>query len=167
MRNEQPPNELRDRIRDWLLEDDYEIEERFEDGLSWFLVAKTEDARGFGVSQRVNKRDEVYIRVGLEFDKAAQQSLAAMSASARETLYNEVRFYLLSVGVEFQPEGKTIWTRLTISHRIFEDAPLTKDEFIRRTFNVQRGTIGVIWLLNEAIPDAFPDTTPTTSRTVH
>ncbi len=44
---------LRGKVRNWLIEDGYRVEDRTEAALSWFFVAIDQDGFGLGVSQPV------------------------------------------------------------------------------------------------------------------
>jgi hypothetical protein len=151
---------LKDKVRDWLLEDDYTLEERTAKGASWLFDARAFDGRGVAVSQRAGKPDEVYIKLTVVFGEDVQAGLAGMSAGDRDSFYGEVQFYLLSQHVEFAPQGTTIWSGIIISERIFEDA-LTKDRLMRMIDSVRRGAAGVGWLLRDALPDLVPKSTKT------
>lgn len=148
---------IKGRVQDWLLEDDFRIEEHPREGVAWRLVAyasarkdrKSEEP--VVVLQRSGKLDEVYVKLTVTFDERIQAALAKSSTGDRDSFYGEVQFFLLSQRVEFEPQGKTIWTLITISDRIFEDA-LTKDRLIRLINNVRRSALGVGWLLRDALP---------------
>ncbi len=62
---------------------------------------------------------------------------------------------MLSIEVEFQPEPKDtlIMESITLSERMFSEG-LTKDGFFRRLFLLRRGTLAVIWMFDNLLPDA-------------
>ena len=135
--------EIRSKIQDWLLQDRYSLEEKPEGkDLAWLFVARCKDI-SFGISQRIDRVDEVYIRLSVEFGV----SLANLTLEEQKNFQKQLRFHLLHLDVEFDFDGLE---RLIISQRIFEDA-LTKDNFLSRMFRVQRAAIVTGWLLAETL----------------
>jgi hypothetical protein len=132
-----------DKVQEWLVQDGCTIEDKAPgDGLAWFFFAHYNELH-FGISQRVNHTDEIYIRMSAEFEN----SLAGLSLEEQKHFQKQVRFHLIHLGVEFDFDGLE---RVVISIRIFDDA-LTKDNFLSRIFKVQRAAIVTSWLLIEAL----------------
>jgi hypothetical protein len=149
MKNFEHFNQIRRKIQGWLLQDGCSIEEKPEAGLAWFLLA-LRNAIQYGISQRIDRPDEIYIRVTIELDKSAVESIASLEVEKRRILHRQLCFHLLSINVEFQIEGAPVFEKITIAQRIFDDA-LTKDEFFDRLFRVQRAVLGCGWLLSESV----------------
>jgi hypothetical protein len=134
------------KVQEWLLQEGYTLEEQTPgDGYAWWFLAANKEVR-YGISQRLDHADEIYIRVCVEFNGC----LAGLNPEEQKNFQKQIRLHMVHLDVEFDFDGVE---RVVVSARIFDDA-LTKDSFMSRVFRVQRAATVTAWLLSEKLEEA-------------
>ncbi len=140
------PAHTKDKVQKWLLEDGWKLKEGepIPDSL-WTFLAEDEMGRKIVIGQRPNRQDEIMIQASVTIGDDTNKLLVALDEDKRSAFLWKLRFELIQTNLEFQGVEAPI-KRVSVVQRIFLDA-LGKDLFMRRTSEVRKGILIVMWML--------------------
>lgn len=133
----------RDRIQSWLLGEGWQLSEKPYPDALWLLEAQDSAGRHLVVGQKRAKPDQIILEGAVALSDGHRQLFEQLEAQERQEILWELRFTLLSLGVEFQGVSDPV-ARVMIGQRIYFDA-LGKDLFLQRVSQVRNGIIATIW----------------------
>jgi hypothetical protein len=138
----------RSRIQNWLLQEGWKIADGQHPKASWIVTASQDKGFTLVVVQPASMRDRIEIQAGVGIDESAQKLLAAMDAVQRRSLFWDLRFDLLRMGVDFSGFDDPP-KQLNVTQRMYDDG-LTKDRFLQRVTKIKNAQIMIIWTINRA-----------------
>ena len=151
------------RIRTWLLDQKYSVQDSSEQDKAFVLLANesSDTGFGFGVSQEVGKPRVVALALTLPFDR--YQSLLSDKPEERYSFLRELRLKLIQFDVEFNLPLD--FNSVMIAKHIYMDG-LTEDSFWRHVHEMRRAMLVVIWTLEQkfSIPFSDPSSFNVTTR---
>jgi hypothetical protein len=151
------------RIRAWLLDEKYSVQDGGEEDKTFVLIANesTDTGFGFGISQEVGKPRVIALALTLPFDR--YQPLLSDKPEERYSFLRELRLQLIQFDVEFNLPLD--FTSVMIAKHIYLDG-LTEDSFWRHVHEMRRAMLVVIWTLERkfSIPFSDPDSFNVTTR---
>ena len=125
MSNQDPSENLKSKVHNWLKEEGWELQEVTQPKFSWaFVVERT--GLNLDVAQQEGKSDQCIVRIALNLIDA-KPALTKLSQDEVDELIWQLRFELARQEVEF--EGvKSPLEQVAISRTIYSDG-LTKNSF--------------------------------------
>jgi hypothetical protein len=151
---------LREKIQSWLMGEGWTLSEKNHGTANWLIEARDSGGRHLVIGQRQGKEDQILLEGAVAVAEPHQQQLAALSGVERQEMLWNLRFALLTLGVEFHGVEEPM-TRVMIGQRIYLDG-LTKDRFLQRVSRVRNGVLLVIWSVARQLklappPGAIPE----------
>jgi len=151
------------RIRAWLLDQKYLVQDSGEQGKAFVLIANesTDTGFGFGISQEVGKPRVISLALTLPFD--SYKPLLSDKPEERYSFLRELRLKIIQFDVEFNLPLD--FTSVMIAKHVYLDG-LTEDSFWRHVHEMRRAMLVVIWTLEQKFsipfsdPNSFNVTTP-------
>lgn len=124
-------DEIRTRIKGWLVEEGHKVQEPTSEDLRWLLQVQI---AGFPVlvAQEVKAKDRINLRV--QFQVKGLEKFAALPPEKQQPLIQELFVYMISMEVDFtglRPPFHDFW----IGDRVYFDA-LSKDTLMSRVRRV-------------------------------
>jgi len=144
MATKMSPDQIKDKVRTWLMEDGWSLRQEAPSKGLWTFVATDQFGRIIGVGQRKNKEDEVIIQGAINIDDDTNDRIMRLTEDDRNNLLWDLRFELVQTNLEFSGISLPL-KRIEVVERIFLDC-LTKDCFLQRTSEVRKGVLIVMWL---------------------
>jgi len=148
------PNQIKDQVRTWLMEDGWSLRQETPPKSLWAFVATDQFGRKIVVGQRINKEDEVVIQGAVNMDDDTTDRIGRLTEDDRNNLLWDLRFELVKTNLEFSGIALPL-KRVEVVERIFLDG-LTKDCFLQRASEVRKGVLIVIWLLARKLGQSPP-----------
>ncbi len=136
---------LREKIQTWLMGEGWTLREKTHDTANWLIEAHDSGNRHIVVGQRQGRDDQILLEGAVAVVEQHQKQLASLPAAERQEMLWELRFSLLTLGVEFHGVEEPL-SRVMIGQRIYLDG-LTKDRFLQRVSRVRNGVLLVIWTI--------------------
>jgi len=136
---------IRDKVQAWLKDDGWTLGEQSVLENAWAFIVEDNTGRKIIVEQKPNREDELIIHSSIVVDEVTAQKIGELPEGERNELIWDLRFELLKTELEFQGVQFPL-RQVQVGERIFIDA-LTKDAFLRRTANIRRGILAVMWVL--------------------
>jgi len=144
MATEMSSNQIKDKVRTWLMEDGWSLRQETPPISLWAFVATDQSGRIIVVGQRKNKEDEVVIQGAVNIGDDTTDRIMRLTEDDRNNLLWDLRFELVKSNLEFSGIALPL-KRVEVLERIFLDG-LTKDCFLQRTSEVRKGLLIVMWL---------------------
>jgi len=146
--------EPQDLIQKWLIQEGFKVQS-IEDPKSWFnLLVEDKQGRKTNVAQQFDKVDHITIGTKLVIHELRQSKLRQMNDKERDNLFWELRLGLLDRGVGFSAITIPL-KEIRVSMGIFYDG-LSKDNFMRRLFDVRKALLYVAWIIERALGEPEP-----------
>lgn len=149
-------NQIKDKVRTWLMEDGWSLKQETPPAGLWAFVATDQFGRIIGVGQRKDKEDEVVIQGAISIGDDTNDRITRLTDHDRNDLLWDLRFELVKTNLEFIGIALPL-KRIEVVQRIFLDG-LTKDCFLQRTSEVRKGVLIVIWLFARKLGQPPPPT---------
>lgn len=137
------PEATRARIATWLLGEGWQLAEKQHEGALWLLEASDSQGRHLVVGQRAGRPEQIIFEGAVALSEPHQRQFAALPPARRQEILWELRFTLLSLGVDFHGAQEPL-TRVAVGQRIYEDG-LTRDRFTQRMMQVRNAILAVLW----------------------
>jgi len=151
------------RIRAWLLDQNYSVHDSSEQDKAFVLVANesSDTGFGFGISQEAGKPRVIALALTLPFDR--YQPHLSGKPEERYSFLRELRLKLIQFDVEFNLPLD--FSSVMIAKHIYLDG-LTEDSFWRHAHEMRRAMLLVIWTLEQkfSIPFSDPNSFNVTTR---
>lgn len=145
---------LRARVASWLLGEGWQLAEKNHEDAVWLLEATDNQGRHLVVGQRRGKTEQVLLEGAVALSDQHQQSFLALPHATRQELLWDLRFTLLTLGVDFHGVQEP-FQRVVLGQRIYEDA-LTRDRFTQRVSQMRNGILAVLWTVARRLDLASP-----------
>lgn len=145
MTTEMPPNQMKEQVRAWLMEDGWSLRQETPRGSIWAFVAEDQFGRKIVVGQRAGKEDEVVIQGAVNIGDDTTDRIGRLVEDERNSLLWDLRFELVRTNLEFSGIDIPL-KRIEVVERIFLNA-LNKDCFLQRASEVRKGVLIVLWIL--------------------
>ena len=145
---------LRARLASWLLGEGWQLAEKNHEDAVWLLEATDNQGRHLVVGQRKGKTEQVLLEGAVALSDQHQQSFQALPHLTRQELLWDLRFTLLTLGVDFHGVQEP-FERVVLGQRIYEDA-LTRDRFTQRVSQMRNGILAVLWTVARRLDLAAP-----------
>lgn len=145
MASEMSPDQIKERVRGWLMEDGWSLRQETPDRSLWAFVAEDQFGRKIVVGQRASREDEVVIQGAINISDDTTDRIGRLTEDERNNLLWDLRFELVRTNLEFSGIDIPL-KRIEVVERIFLDG-LTKDCFLQRASEVRKGVLIVIWML--------------------
>lgn len=159
-RSTDPVESAKTRVRQWLQEEGWTVEEQRVPDAQWLFVARSHRAIIL-VGQMPEAKDQIIIRLELRFANADR--FALLPLEKRRIIIHEIGTFLLLTGIDWH--GLTVEpTEIMLVNYIYYDG-LTKDNFVRRVGTVVsasilvRGNIALIMGESPEISSSAPEQT--------
>ena len=139
------PQHIKERIREILLEDGWNIRQGSASKATWAFIAEDRRGRKIGVGQNKGREDQVIIQGAVTIDDVTNNKLNQLSEEEYHNFLWDLRFELLRTDLEFEGIEMPL-KRVAVKTRIFLDA-LAKDTFLLRTSQVRKGVLLILWMV--------------------
>jgi hypothetical protein len=149
--------QMRERIRGWLLEEEWTVRQETVPDADWALVADNGIGVKVNVRQPLGRSGVAQLLGSIALDEDGQGKLMTMKPEERKDLLWDLRFLLLGLGVDFGGLDE-VPTRIVVALQIYEDG-LTKDSFLRRIGQVNNATLAVVWSFARKFSQPPPERT--------
>lgn len=147
-------DDVKDKIKTWLVEEGWQLTERAAPDARFALVAEDQKGHKMVVSQKAAAADRVVVQVTISLSDDDSQRFSALPEKKRQQFLWDLRFGLLQADVEF--DGLTDPPKqIVVAEPIFYDA-LTKDLFVQRFSQVKRAMLLIIWSLRRFFAEPPP-----------
>jgi hypothetical protein len=147
-------NDVKDKIKTWLVQEGWQLTERAAPDLRFALVAEDQQGHKIVVSQRAAAADRIVVQVTISLSDDDSQRFSALPEKKRQQFLWDLRFGLLQADVEFQGLTDPL-KRIVVAEPIFYDA-LTKDLFMQRFSQVKRAMLLILWSLRRFFAEPPP-----------
>lgn len=137
------PETVRDQVQTWLLDEGWRLSEKGHGDALWLLEARDGAGRHLVVGQKQGRDDQVLLEGAVVLAEPHKESFEALPYEMRQEILWELRFTLLSLGVEFHGVQEPL-NRVMVGQRVYYDG-LSKDRFLQRVSQVRNGILAVIW----------------------
>ena len=148
------PEQIKERIQTWLMEDGWSLRQETSDRNLWVFIAEDQFGRKIVVGQRVGKKDEVVIQGAVNIDDDVTDKIGRLPDDERNNILWDLRFELVRTNLEFSGISFPL-KRVEVIERLFLDA-LTKDNFLQRASEVRKGILIVVWVLSKRFAQPPP-----------
>jgi len=145
MASEMSSDQIKERVRGWLMEDGWSLRQETSQQSLWAFVAEDQFGRKIVVGQRVSREDEVVIHGAINFSDDTTDRIGRLTEDERTNLLWDLRFELVRTNLEFSGIDIPL-KHIEVVERIFLDG-LTKDCFLQRASEVRKGILIVQWML--------------------
>jgi len=147
-------DDVKDKIKTWLVEEGWQLTERAAPDARFALVAEDQKGHKMVVSQKAAAADRVVVQVTISLSDDDSQRFSALPEKKRQQFLWDLRFGLLQADVEF--DGLTDPPKqIVVAEPIFYDA-LTKDLFVQRFSQVKRAMLLILWSLRRFFAEPPP-----------
>ena len=146
--------QLREKVQTWLMGEGWNLREKPHGTANWLIEARDSGGRHIVVGQRQGRDDQILLEGAVAVADQHQQQLMALAPAERQAMLWDLRFSLLSLGVEFHGVEEPL-KRVMIGQRIYLDG-LTKDRLLQRVSLVRNGVLLVIWSIARRLNLAPP-----------
>ncbi len=147
MSNQDPSENLKSKVHNWLKEEGWELQEVAQSKFSWAFVVERTGLK-LNVAQQEGKSDQCIVRIAVNL-VAAKSALTKLSQDEVDELIWQLRFELARQEVEF--EGvKSPLEQVAIFRTIYSDG-LTKNSFTDTLGKVLRAFMLLEWMLTRRL----------------
>jgi hypothetical protein len=133
----------KDRVRTWLSQLGWQVVYSQAEGAAWILESATARGVALGVIQPNAFPDQLIIQGSVQVGDGRRMAFEAASSEERQKLIWDLRFGLLSLGVESKGIDEPLET-IMFRRTVYDDG-LNKDVFMDRAFQIHRATLFVVW----------------------
>jgi len=154
MATKMSPDQIKDKVQTWLIEDGWSVRQETPSIGLWTFVATDQFARVIAVGQRKSREDEVIIQGAINIGDDTTDRIMRLTEDDRNNLLWDLRFELVQTNLEFSGIALPL-KRIEVLERIFLDG-LTKDRFLQRTSEVRKGVLIVMWLFARKLGQPAP-----------
>lgn len=140
------PNDLKDRIREWLEGEDYAVSERQEPVSDFHLVISNLHGKDtFADIVKLKNKDFVIVGSALQNPAEFMKILSTVPEKVRSDFFNEVQRELLKFQVdhEFHP-NKLLPERMIVRDIVYTD-DITRASFMERLKRIKFASLYLLW----------------------
>lgn len=156
---------LKDKIKRWLVNEDFEVSERIEEASDFHLVISNLHGKGtFADIVKLKNKDFVILGSALQNPKEFLQLLSTMPEKERSDFFNQIQRELLKFKVdhEFHP-NKLIPERMIVRDTVYEE-DITRTTFMQCLKRVKFASLFLLWSIGHKFsPDSVQSSTPPSS----
>jgi hypothetical protein len=137
-------NELKEKVRKWLMAADWKIQEGTSPDTPWIFRASTPEAPDLLIYPAKNERDALIVQC--RFQQSAEQfsRWCGTSGKLREKVRMELQFLLAATDLNFEIDDNLEW--FSVNDCIYPGA-LDQDSFWRRARKVRNITWSGAWIV--------------------
>jgi hypothetical protein len=148
---------IRETVREFLIEDQWQLGELSGPDLAWGHLATDRQGRKLVVAQRKERTDEILLQARVSVHENTQAQLRTLIPEDRKGFLWDMRMALMQMNVDFNGISDDP-TNIRVVSRIFFDG-MSKDVFFQRLSEVRRALLTILWMLNRKFEDQPPPTT--------
>ncbi len=160
-------NALKDKIKKWLENEDFEVSERTEEGSDFHLVISNLYGKGtFADIVKLKNKDFIILGSALHNPQEFLQLLPTMPEKERSDFFNHMQRELLKFMVdhEFHP-NKLMPERMIVRDTVYEE-DITRTSFMQCLKRVKFSSLFLMWSIGHKFsPDSMQSSTPHLSST--
>lgn len=160
-------NALKDKIKKWLENEDFEVSERTEEESDFHLVISNLHGKGtFADIVKLKNKDFIILGSALHNPQEFLQLLSMMPENERSDFFNNIQRELLKFMVdhEFHP-SKLMPERMIVRDTIYEE-DITRTSFMQCLKRVKFSSLFLMWSIGHKFsPNSMQSSTPHLSST--